>query len=105
MHRLTLVLCSALAVSACMGPTSVSMDPVSGSRSDGTIKMQTSYDPLTEQISWTMATNEASNRCRSWGFARALPFNDTQQVCSQLDSYSGQCRQMQALRTFQCSVN
>lgn len=105
MHRLTLVLSSAFALSACMGPTSVSMDPVSGSRSDGTIVMQTSYDPLTEQISWAMAHNEASSRCRSWGYARALPFNDTQQACHKLDSYSGQCREMQALRTYQCSVN
>lgn len=105
MNRFALVVFCAFAVSACMGPTSVSMDPVSGSRSDGTIVMQTSYDPLNEQINWTMANNEASRRCQSWGYARALPFNDTQQACYQVDSYSGNCREIQAMRTYQCSVN
>ena len=105
MNRFSLVLVSTMALSACMGPTTVSMEPVSGSRSDGTIVMQTSYNPLTEQISWSLANNEASSRCRSWGYARALPFNDTQQACYEVDSYSGQCREIQAVRTYQCSVN
>ncbi|MBU3261161.1 YecR-like lipofamily protein [Roseovarius sp. PS-C2] len=95
---------SALFLSACMAPPPVSMQAAGGSRSAGLIEMSTTYNPQIEEISWTASGNEASNRCRAWGFEHALPFKNISTSCLAFDDYYGTCKSMKATRTYQCAV-
>ena len=83
----------------------VAVTPVStgGSRADGTIEMSYQYGAFTvPEPDWVTAGQEASARCRNWGYTSAETFGTGLQSCVSSDFY-GNCNLYRVTQTYQCS--
>jgi putative component of membrane protein insertase Oxa1/YidC/SpoIIIJ protein YidD len=66
----------------CCGPTSKTPLLIDGSKSEGTLTFAYEYGFLdTPTIQWDAAVNEASQRCKAWGFSNANFFKTGVSTC------------------------
>ncbi|MCB1400529.1 MAG: hypothetical protein KDJ82_12070 [Rhodobacteraceae bacterium] len=93
-----------LILSACVEPQQyANMRAIGGDKEQGVMQMSVTYAPGSEQLNWSQAHTEANRRCMAWGFAGALPFEDTTEQCTAINA-DGTCAQLTVTRTYQCSV-
>lgn len=111
MRKLTCLLAMAVAVAMMAGcaakPVHKDWIAVGGSRSDATIKLGYTYNPVTEipTLNQQQALDLATQKCQTWGYERAEPFGSVMENCGQVQ-YNGfagpQCVKMNATAEFQC---
>lgn len=98
-------LCGALLISCglLVGCTTVkTMEPIGGSRADGTVKLAFTYGMFeTPNIDWEKAQQSAVKRCKAWGYTDAEKFGGKESKCIQ--NSGGACIEHQVDIQYQCT--
>lgn len=108
MQKMLIVLSSivCLGLIGCAKPVQKNWGALSGSRSDGTIKMAYQYNPVSEipQVNNMQALTLASKRCQAWGYAEAEAFGTNFSECNNWSTAFGSltCVKETVTREFQC---
>ena len=79
------------------------LEPVNGSKADGTVTLSYQYDWLEDpQVDWNLANDTAQHRCSAWGYKSAEKFSGSHSRCLER-SESGACLQTQIDVVYQCT--
>jgi hypothetical protein len=96
------MLLATLGLSACA--TTVSMVPIGGSRSDGTVTMAYEYGMFQKPVvDVDGGARTAAERCSAWGYTSAEPFGGTVSTCVAANGY-GNCLRWRVTATYQCTT-
>lgn len=81
------------------------LEPMGGSRSDGTVTMGFDYSAFNEPI-WNLSEGEtqAKGICKGWGYDSAQSFGDAKQQCISRDG-NGVCMRWRIFANFQCTTD
>jgi hypothetical protein len=90
-----------LALTGCATP--VTLQAISGSKSDATVKLAYQYGLFEKPIvNWDLAATTAKQRCSAWGYKNAEKFGGSEEHCLSYNGY-GDCINMQVNVTYQCT--
>lgn len=82
--------------------TRVSLQPLSGSKADGTVVLGLEYGGFQRvEWQWDQGQQVAQQRCSAWGYSGAQRFNDGMQTCIQWNSYG--CLRYRLTVEYQCT--
>lgn len=101
MKKIILMMSLGLILSGC-ATVDKTMTPISGSKSDGTVKMGYTYGEFQKvNVNMPETLREAKRKCRSWGYREAEAFGGAITTCNVSGGFGG-CSSWQVTAEFQC---
>lgn len=101
MKKKTMVGLTAVTLLAACATTKV-MQPIGGSRSDGTVKLAYEYGAFENpKVDAGQAAQAATARCQAWGYQHAEPFGGYVTQCTASNGYG--CVRTMVTVEFQCT--
>ena len=91
-----------LALTSCSTQTFVNLEPVGGSKADGTITLAYEYGLFQQPVAdWDVANSKAAKACKAWGYSSAQPFGEHTSKCV-WENANGGCWRTQVSVPYQC---